>query len=334
MSDKRRRDVGREALTDEELRRLHAQGHRERVKALVDKDPDFQYMTPVDVLEYALFFGIPRKDTKLIAHRLLDRFGDLHGVASAPLIDLKSVKGMTDSAARILRLLLPMSRMCMQARTLGDEYIESPGDALDKFHALFMGRNEEILALACMDINGRLMRVDIVESGSPNSVAIDLAKIIRHALNAGAVKIILAHNHPAGSMVPSLDDVQTTMDLAITARGANIALYDHFIITDYGFVSMYNNGVITTAYQKYDQLNGTHFAESLERVHEYNSMYAEYRLRVFEQGEVVAEPLNPRSIDFYKQTKDLSVDTSYSDLLAKIKRDRLNLDEVLQKARK
>lgn len=333
MSDKRRKIESSEELSDEQLRRLHAQGHRERVKALVDKDPDFQHMTAVDVLEYALFFGIPRKDTKLIAHRLLDKFGDIHGVVSAPLIDLKSIKGMTDSAARILRLILPMSRMCVQARTLGDEYIESPGDALEKFHALFLGRSDEILALACMDLNGRLMRIDMIESGSPNSVTIDLAKIIRHALNAGAVKIILAHNHPAGSMVPSVSDVQSTMDLAITARGANIALYDHFIITDYGFVSMYNNGVISMAYHKYDQLNGTHYADAIERVHEYNSMFSEYRLRVYEPNTVVAEPLNPHSQDFFQKTKDLADDTSYYDFLSQIKRDRLDLDEVLRKAR-
>lgn len=335
MADKRKRPIDTGAMTDEEYRKYCAAGHRERMRALVDRDPEFLMLTPVDVLEYALFFGIPQKDTKLIAHRLLERFGDLHGVMCAPILELKSIKGMTESAARLLRLILPMSRLCLREHNEHEQYINTPSDALDKLNTMFMGHNEEMIVLMCLDINDKLIRTDVIEKGTYNSVVIDIPKIIQHALNAGAAKILLGHNHPAGSMVPSLSDIQATMDLAVTARGANILLYDHVIISMIGFVSLYNNGVIAKAFARYDQIHGTHFAANLAKVHEYNSMQAEYRLAMRDGGhKIIAEPLNPHAVDFCEKTGRITDDTTFDEFLdaQMILRDRIDIEALLGNA--
>lgn len=317
--------------SDEDVRKLHMEGHRERVKALADKDPDFTFMTETDVLEYALFMGIPRKDTKIIAHRLLDRFGSLFGVVNAPLKELRAVKDMTDTAARVLKLVMPMSRLCLRTRALNGEYMPTPGDALEKFRALFMGRSEEMLALACLDLNDKLLQIDIIEQGAVSNVHFDIGKLVKHALNAGASKIILAHNHPAGGMVPSVEDVNATIKLALTAKSVEITLYDHFIISDAGYVSMYNNGVVGVGFKLYDALNKTHCADGMEHVHEYNTMASEYRLRIEGDCGVVPEPINRCEKDFYEEKKDMRSDTSFENFITRIKLDNGNLDALLRK---
>ena len=77
-------------------------GHRQRSKrrylALgADGMEDHQ------LLELLLFYAIPRQDTNPIAHRLMDRYGSLTAVLSAPAEDLKKVEGIGESAAVLLK---------------------------------------------------------------------------------------------------------------------------------------------------------------------------------------------------------------------------------------
>ena len=57
-----------------------------------------------EALELLLYYAIPRRDTNPIAHELMDRFGTLSGVLSAPVELLKQVDGVGESAAVLLRL--------------------------------------------------------------------------------------------------------------------------------------------------------------------------------------------------------------------------------------
>ena len=94
--------AGQEALLPEpDLRK----GHRQRLKqrfasAGPEALPDYE------LLELVLFSAIPRRDTKPLAKRLLERFGSLAGVKSATIAELKEVEGVSDKvASRIFETL-------------------------------------------------------------------------------------------------------------------------------------------------------------------------------------------------------------------------------------
>ena len=56
-----------------------------------------------EALELLLYYAIPRQDTNPIAHRLMERYGSLTAVLSAPAEDLKKVEGIGESAAVLLK---------------------------------------------------------------------------------------------------------------------------------------------------------------------------------------------------------------------------------------
>ena len=63
-----------------------------------------------EILELLLFYALPRKDTNLLAHRLIARFGSLHGVLSADLEDLKQEEGVGEYTAILLKLVRHISQ--------------------------------------------------------------------------------------------------------------------------------------------------------------------------------------------------------------------------------
>ena len=78
-------------------------GHREHVRQRFLKN-GLDAFADHEVLELLLYFAIPRRDTNPIAHALMERYGSLSGVLSAPIEDLKRVKGVGESAATLLCL--------------------------------------------------------------------------------------------------------------------------------------------------------------------------------------------------------------------------------------
>ena len=76
-------------------------GHRMRLKERFLKE-GLDSFSEVQVLELALFYCIPRKDTNPIAHALLAHFGGLSQVLEAPVEELMRIPGMGETSAAFL----------------------------------------------------------------------------------------------------------------------------------------------------------------------------------------------------------------------------------------
>ena len=78
-------------------------GHREKMRQRF-RTTGLEGFAAHEALELLLYFAIPRRDTNPIAHALLERYGSLSAVLSAPAEDLQKVEGIGESAAVLLRL--------------------------------------------------------------------------------------------------------------------------------------------------------------------------------------------------------------------------------------
>ena len=82
----------------------------------------------------------------------------------------------------------------------------------------------------------------LVGEGSVNSAGISVRKIVEIALAVNATSVVLAHNHPSGLAIPSMEDVQTTMHVGKALRAVDVSLVDHLVISDNECVSMVDSG--------------------------------------------------------------------------------------------
>ena len=87
-------------------------GHREKMRRRF-LTAGLEPFADHEALELLLYYAIPRRDTNPIAHALMERYGSLSAVLSAPAEDLQKVAGVGESAAVLLRLA---PQLCRKAR--------------------------------------------------------------------------------------------------------------------------------------------------------------------------------------------------------------------------
>ncbi|MEY4473165.1 MAG: hypothetical protein RL671_1469 [Pseudomonadota bacterium] len=89
-----------------------------------------------------------------------------------------------------------------------------------------------------LDCNGKCLRALELSSGLRSRIRGRYRTIVSAALAAGAHKLLLAHNHPSHSPMPSAADFKLTRDLAQICAPLEISIIDHLIIAGRQITSM------------------------------------------------------------------------------------------------
>lgn len=233
------------------------EGHRERLRQSVDKDPEMQTFSDFEVLEYLLSFLIPRKDINPIAHELIDTFGSLYGVLCANFDELFAIKNMTTNAARLLPNLLAIVRRAEISRTSRLNRLTTVKDAVNILRSYFMGRNYECLYMMMLDINDRIISIDLLSKGMANITTVDISTIVGKISRSQACKVVFAHNHPGGNLHPSNEDIHMTNSLAHLITSMGKQLIDHLIFCGDEYYSFYENYRMDKIIQNADEIMGT-----------------------------------------------------------------------------
>lgn len=217
-------------------------GHREK-KRRQFLEHGLDSFADHEALELLLFYAIPRRDTNAVAHRLLEKFGTLDGVLSAPVEELCQVEGVGETAASLLRLVPQVYRRARLSAAGQETILNSTRLAGDYLLCLFIGETHtEVLYELCLDRKGKLLACRKVGTGGVSAVSVDIRKIVENALLTGASDVILAHNHPSGVALPSEDDYAATYQVREALRTVGVRLIDHIVVSDDDYVSMRDSG--------------------------------------------------------------------------------------------
>ena len=218
-------------------------GHRARKKTQF-REHGLDAFADHEALELLLFYAVPRGDVNPLAHRLLERFGSLEAVFSAPPEELQKVEGVGEHAATLLMLILPLVRRVFMQSGGDGVALRDAGQLGRYFCGVFFGARDELFYEACLDAKGKLLRCCKIADGGVNAVRIDMRRIVENALRCRASAVALAHNHPSGIALPSPDDNTTTLMAYDALRTVGVELIDHIIVADGDFVSLRENGLL------------------------------------------------------------------------------------------
>ncbi|CCY04304.1 MAG: DNA repair protein RadC [Faecalibacterium sp.] len=219
------------------------EGHRERMRERVINS-GIENMPPHEVLEFLLFYAIPRKDTNPIAHRLIDTFGGMVEVMNASVEELMSVEGVTKNAATFLtsfpKLFFAYNRDLLKQKSK----IINTADAIKYLRCLFAGERVEKCYVVCLDSSFNVLNCCFVAAGIPNEINVYVRQVAETILKNKATSVIFAHNHPSGNPKPSNADINFTAMLSLTLKALGVKFYDHYIITATDFYSFRNAGLM------------------------------------------------------------------------------------------
>ncbi len=223
--------------------KLHG-GHRGRLKARflrdgVDGFEDHQ------VLELLLFYAIPRRDTNPAAHRLIERFGSFSSVLEADPKDLASVEGVGSNAASFLSMIPQVTRRYFLDRVKHTrKTLNTSEAAADYLVPLMAGRPEEVFYAICLDSQLRVLYPALISEGTVKDAFVHPRHVIEAAVRHKAASVILAHNHPAGSVKPSHHDLKLTRNLVQALGGMNVHVVDHIIVAGEQIYSFQREGTL------------------------------------------------------------------------------------------
>ena len=68
--------------------------------------------------------------------------------------------------------------------------------------------------------------------------------ILKPAILSNSLGIVLIHGHPSGCLEPSPEDIEFTSAIKRACELVGVELYDHLIVTDQGFTSLRERGLI------------------------------------------------------------------------------------------
>lgn len=217
-------------------------GHRERTKKKFH-DHGLDGFTDIEALELLLMYAIPRRDTNVSAHLLLDRFHSFRGVMEADIADLETVEGVGPNAANLIALVTALNRRYLvaggEARPLLNSTEAAAGFLIPRFSYL----KEEAALLLCLDGASRLLCCRELGRGTPGSVLFSARDVVDTALRENAVGVILSHNHLTGTALPSSADRLATRELYHALRLIDVRLLDHIIVCEGDCVSMHDSGM-------------------------------------------------------------------------------------------
>jgi DNA repair protein RadC len=181
-------------------------------------------------------------NAEAVATRLLDRFGSLHrALVSQQGIDEPGEDADVLNKMRAARaLVLAAAREeIARRRVMADD-----PDLHDYLKGLLGPHVHELLHAVFLDSRHGYIADECIASGTSDRLTGSARNLVARAFDLGARALILAHNHPSGSALPSPDDVATTARLGNLAAELDLALIDHLIVTQHQVYSFRAGGLL------------------------------------------------------------------------------------------
>ena len=108
----------------------------------------------------------------------------------------------------------------------------------------FIGKRLEQFYLLCLDSNLRLIQSILLERGTTDRAPFYPRHVLREAVRTHAAYLIVSHNHPNNTLLPSRSDVNCTLNLISALQPLGVPLLDHVVIADHQAVSMRDSGLV------------------------------------------------------------------------------------------
>lgn len=219
------------------------EGHRGRLRAKFAAS-GAGALRDYELLELLLSFSIPRRDTKPYAKRLLGAFTNLKSILEADLTALQTLGGLPAQSALQFKAMGDLYRLAERESFKRGTVLGSPAQAAAFFQAQLGSRPREAFAAFFLDQRNHLIAFEVLQEGTVDQTAVYPREVLKRALDLRAGGLLVAHNHPGGSLEASEGDRHLTRQLSTAARAMGLTLHDHLIVTAEGHFSFRQAGLL------------------------------------------------------------------------------------------
>lgn len=211
---------------------IHA-GHRARLMDTV-YNVRLDHLSEIQAVEFMLTYIFPRGDVNPLAHRLVERFGNVANIIDADINELKTIEGIGDRSAKAIIGLNILFDKVNDCRANQYEKLDNLDLICDYFEELLRFMTTENMFIVALDHKFRVIGKKRLTSGSVKNVGISPISIANFISSTKPAGILLAHNHPNGFCKPSSADLKATEFLIPVVENLGVTFLEHIIVGNDG----------------------------------------------------------------------------------------------------
>ncbi len=195
----------------------------------------------------AIFIGSGSiKDTALdLAKKILQSCdNNLMELQRFTASDLMAFSGVGLAKTAHILAAIELGRRMRSAKAKVKAQVKSSQDAFQHLEPILAHKDYEEFWVLYLNNHNRLLALKQISKGGLTGTLADIRTVFKIALELKSTALILAHNHPSGSLNPSSADQQLTRKMSESGQLIDIAVLDHLIVTEGGYFSFSDEGMI------------------------------------------------------------------------------------------
>jgi len=208
-------------------------------------------LSDAELLALLLRTGTAGKGVLQMAQELLDLpsvsaggSGGVAGLLNASAADLQHVKGLGPAKRAELLAVLELARRALAQRMRERTVMDSPQAVRDFWQLHLASRSYEVFAVLFLDAQHRMLAMEEMFRGTLTQTSVYPREVVKRALHHQASAVVLAHNHPSGSVQPSRADEMLTHTLKAALALLDVRVLDHIIVSQGQSLSMAEQGLV------------------------------------------------------------------------------------------
>jgi DNA repair protein RadC len=202
-------------------------------------------LTDAELIAILIGSGSRNETAVELSKRILHHYqNDLNKLGKASISELCKFKGIGEAKAISIIAALEIGRRRGETEVKVLDEVKSSRDAYNIMRRQFIDLNHEEFWIMLIGRSSKVLAKELVSKGGLSGTVADPRIIFHMAIQHQASGIIMVHNHPSGNLKPSREDLMLTKKIADAGRMLDINVLDHLIITDSGYYSFGDEGVL------------------------------------------------------------------------------------------
>lgn len=198
-----------------------------------------------ELIAILLHHGTRDRSALDLAQEILRMARDnLHDLGKLSVRELMKIKGIGEAKAIGIVAAMELGRRRGSLSPREKAVISSSADVATQLQSLLRDYRHEVFAVLFLNRSNKINHFQIISEGGITGTVADPRIILKRALEEDAVSLILCHNHPSGSLKPSKADEELTYKIREAARYFDIKILDHLIVSDDGYYSFADEGIL------------------------------------------------------------------------------------------
>ncbi|WP_374950293.1 DNA repair protein RadC [Mucilaginibacter sp.] len=202
-------------------------------------------LTDAELIAILIGSGSRNESAVELSKRILHHYdNDLNRLGKASISELSKFKGIGEAKAISIIAALEIGRRRGDTEVAVPDEVKSSRDGYNIMRRHLMDLNHEEFWIMLIGRSNKVLAKELVSKGGLSGTVADPKIIFHMALQHQASALIMVHNHPSGNLKPSRDDLVLTKKIADAGRMLDINVLDHLIITDSGYFSFGDEGLL------------------------------------------------------------------------------------------